>query len=276
MSGWISNEEAQKARIIELEADVKELATDRLNWKRLANERAGEFKDANLKLRKELVKAESRIEELQEHIRDQAKGHQTDAWCWQSERTNLSKQIEELEAELSAQTAIIKGAPWYKDIEILQKEKSELNERVNFLEKELNRETNRYYGILDERDRLHRALEEILAQFPKDYNVRITDIAHAALIMPKPFQQEPDMLKKCSRCLWTYGEHATDGWCPTRKGFSSTYRFSGEEYCDHEHLDGLKPENGLPSCRKCGERVDPFREVRHLLNKTFSKADEEK
>src|ERR1700688_3680555 len=165
-----------RACIAELEAEVQEFATDRLNWKRLANERAGEFKDANLKLRKELVKAESRIEELQEERRDQAKGHQTDAWCWQSERTKLSKQVEELEAELSAQTAIIKGAPWYKDIEILQKEKAELDERVNFLEKELNRETNRYYGILDERDRLHRALEEILAQFPKDYNVRITDI----------------------------------------------------------------------------------------------------
>lgn len=35
--------------------------------------------------------------------------------------------------------------------------------------------------------------------------------------------------------------------------------------CDHEHPDGLKPEDGLPSCRKCGDRVDPFKEVRGTI-----------
>ena len=36
-----------------------------------------------------------------------------------------------LESELDASTAIIKGAPWYKDIEILQQEKAELNKKLD-------------------------------------------------------------------------------------------------------------------------------------------------
>jgi hypothetical protein len=42
--------------------------------------------------------------------------------------------ILELEAELSAADAVIKGAPWYKDIEILQEEKKKLIDRIKKLE----------------------------------------------------------------------------------------------------------------------------------------------
>lgn len=45
--------ENELVRVAELEKDCDELAKDRLNWKHLANTRAGELNEANRKLRKE-------------------------------------------------------------------------------------------------------------------------------------------------------------------------------------------------------------------------------
>lgn len=42
--------------------------------------------------------ADTRIDELQELLRDQAKGHQADARCWQIERSKLSDRVHELES----------------------------------------------------------------------------------------------------------------------------------------------------------------------------------
>lgn len=45
------------------------------------------------------------------------------------------QEIAELKAQLDAASAIIEGAPWYKDIEILQREKQELREALEQLKR---------------------------------------------------------------------------------------------------------------------------------------------
>ena len=56
--------EQQKERIAFLEKEVKEFAEDRLNWKMLANERAGEISTAYKTLKKIVIRYREALERI--------------------------------------------------------------------------------------------------------------------------------------------------------------------------------------------------------------------